>query len=137
MIKKTLYFGNPAYLSLNNKQLVIKLPEVENSVDLPDIVKSKSVRTIPIEDIGIVVLDHQRITITQALIAALLDNNVAFITCNEKRMPTGLLLPLQGHSVYNERFRNQLDASLPLKKQLWQQVLILHPVLKFLAHKMV
>ena len=123
MIKKTLYFGNPAYLSLNNKQLVIKLPEVENSVDLPDIVKSKSVRTIPIEDIGIVVLDHQRITITQALIAALLDNNVAFITCNEKRMPTGLLLPLQGHSVYNERFRNQLDASLPLKKQLWQQTI--------------
>lgn len=123
MIKKTLYFGNPAYLSLTNKQLVIKLPEVENSDDLPDIIKSKTVRTIPIEDIGVVVLDNQRITITQAAIAALLDNNAAFITCDSKRMPTGLLLPLQGHTVYNERFRNQLEASQPLKKQLWQQTI--------------
>lgn len=123
MIKKTLYFGNPAYLSLNNKQLVIKLPEVESQDDLPDIIKSQSVRTIPIEDIGIVVLDHQRITITQGVIAALLANNVAFITCDEKRMPTGLLLPLQGNTLYNERFRNQIEASLPLKKQLWQQTI--------------
>lgn len=123
MIKKTLYFGNPAYLSLTNKQLVIKLPEVEKEDDLPDIIKWESVRTIPIEDIGIVVLDHRQITITQAVIAALLDNNAAFITCDEKRMPTGMLLPLQGHTVYNERFRNQLDASQPLKKQLWQQTI--------------
>ena len=28
MIKRTLYFGNPAYLSLRNQQLVIKMPEV-------------------------------------------------------------------------------------------------------------
>ncbi len=123
MIKKTLYFGNPAYLSLANKQLVIKIPEVENADALPEIIKHKSVRTIPIEDIGIVVLDHQQITITQALIAALLDNNAAFITCNDTRMPTGLLLPLQGHTVYNERFRNQLEASQPLRKQLWQQTI--------------
>ena len=123
MIKKTLYFGNPAYLSLTNKQLVIKLPEVETSDDLPDIIKSQSVRTIPIEDIGIVVLDHPRITITEGVIAALLANSTALITCNEKRMPTGLLMPLHGNTLYNERFRNQLDASLPLKKQLWQKTI--------------
>lgn len=123
MIKKTLYFGNPAYLSLTNKQLVIKLPEVETADDLPDIIKSQSVRTIPIEDIGIVVLDHPRITITEGVIAALLANSTALITCNEKRMPTGLLMPLHGNTLYNERFRNQLDASLPLKKQLWQQTI--------------
>lgn len=123
MIKKTLYFGNPAYLSLSNHQLVVKFPEIENAVNMPDIIKSNSTRTIPIEDIGIVILDHPRITITQAVIASLLENNVAFITCNEKRMPTGMLLPLQGHTVYNERFRNQLEASLPLKKQLWQQTI--------------
>jgi CRISPR-associated protein Cas1 len=99
------------------------LPEVENAVDLPDIIKWKAVRTIPIEDIGIVVLDHKQITVTQAVIAALLDNKAAFITCDDKRMPTGMMLPLQGHTVYNERFRNQLDASQPLKKQLWQQTI--------------
>ena len=122
MIKKTLYFGNPAYLSLTNKQLVVKLPEVEENADnIPEPIRKESVRTIPIEDIGIMILDHQRITITQGLIAALLDNNTALISCSDKRMPTGMLLPLQGNTVYSERFRQQIDASIPLKKQLWQQ----------------
>lgn len=121
MIKKTLYFGNPAYLSLCNKQLVIKLPEVEKNEELPEVIKKSAVKTIPIEDIGVMILDHKQITITQALVAALLDNTVALITCNDKRMPTGMLLPLQGCTTQNERFRNQIEASLPLKKQLWQQ----------------
>lgn len=121
MIKKTLYFGNPAYLSLSNKQLVVKLPEIEKNKDLPEAIKKASGKTIPIEDIGVVILDHKQITITQALIAALLDNTVALITCNDKRMPTGMLLPLQGNTIQNERFRKQIEASLPLKKQLWQQ----------------
>ena len=121
MIKKTLYFGNPAYLSLRNKQLVIRLPEIEKSKGLPDIIKKESVRTIPIEDIGMVVLDNREITITERVIAALLDNTAAVITCNEKRMPTGLLLPLEGNTLQNERFRSQIEASVPLKKQLWQQ----------------
>ena len=120
MIKKTLYFGNPAYLSLRNGQLVIKLPEVEKNIDV-EALRAKLIKTIPIEDIGVVVLDNKEITITQALIAALLDNKVALITCDDKRMPTGLLLPLHGNAVFNERFRNQLDSSLPLRKQLWQQ----------------
>ena len=121
MIKKTLYFGNPTYLSLSNKQLVIKLPEVEKNEGLAEIIKSSAVKTIPIEDIGVVILDHKQITITQALIAALLDNTVALVTCNDKRMPTGMLLPLQGCTTQNERFRKQIEASQPLKKQLWQQ----------------
>lgn len=122
MIKKTLYFGNPAYLSLTNKQLVVKQPEVEENADnIPEPIRKESVRTIPIEDIGIMILDHQRITITQGLIAALLDNNTALISCSDKRMPTGMLLPLQGNTVYSERFRQQIEASVPLKKQLWQQ----------------
>ena len=72
MIKKTLYFGNPAYLSLKDKQLIIKLPEVEKS-NLTDDFKMNSVRSIPIEDIGIIILDHQQITITQGVMAALLN----------------------------------------------------------------
>ena len=113
MIKKTLYFGNPAYLSLSNSQLVIKLPEVEKSPNLPESLKKAAISTIPIEDIGVVILDHKQITITQALIAALLDNTVALITCNDKRMPTGMFLPLQGNTTQNERFRKQIEASLP------------------------
>ena len=120
MIKKTLYFGNPAYLSLRNKQLVIRLPEVESG-SMPDEMKREAITTVPIEDIGVVVLDNKQITITQGLVAALLQNTTALITCDDRRMPTGLFLPLQGNTVQNERFRSQLEASQPLRKQLWQQ----------------
>lgn len=121
MIKRTLCFSNPAYLSLKNEQLVIKLPQVEKNDDLPDSFKEHSVHTIPVEDIGVVVLDHKQVTITQALMEALLENNCAVITCDKSHLPLGLLLPLRGNTTQNERFRFQLDASLPLKKQLWQQ----------------
>ncbi len=121
MIKRTLYFGNPSYLSLKNDQLVLKLPEVEKNATLPDAFKQSNVRTIPIEDIGVVVLDHKQITITQALLAKLLENNCAVITCDDRHLPTGLLLPLEGNTLQSERFNDQIDASLPLKKQLWQQ----------------
>ena len=96
MIKKTLCFSNPAYLSLQNAQLAIRLPEVETCDDLPDSFKKQSERTIPIEDIGVVLLDNKRITITSSALEALIENNCAVITCDSKNMPIGLLLPLCG-----------------------------------------
>lgn len=121
MIKKTLYFGNPAYLSLRHAQLVIQIPDVEANDTLTPEFKKMNERTIPIEDIGMVVLDNKRITITSGVIECLLENNCALITCDSRSMPIGLMLPLEGNTLQSERFRNQIDASLPLKKQLWQQ----------------
>ncbi len=123
MIKKTLYFGNPAYLSLKNNQLVIKLPEIEKNETLPEFFKRGNEITKPIEDIGVVVLDNKQITITSGLLEALLENNSAVITCDSRSMPVGLMLPLHGNTTQNERFRHQLEASLPLRKQLWQQTI--------------
>lgn len=117
MIKRTLYFGNPAYLSLKLQQMVITSPSKEVEAGKGE------VRTIPVEDIGIVILDHKQITITQGLMEQLIDNNCAIITCGSNHLPVGLMLPLYGNTVQNERFRNQIDASLPLKKQLWQQTI--------------
>lgn len=123
MIKQSLYFGNPAYLSLKLQQLVIRKPEKNG--DLPDfdadMSRSSIVKTIPIEDIALVILDCNQITVTQGLLSALLDNNCAVVTCDRSHMPTGLLLPLYGNKVQSERYREQVEASLPLKKQLWQQ----------------
>jgi CRISPR-associated protein Cas1 len=121
MIKKTLYFGNPTYLSLKNAQLVIKLPEVENNNTLPNSFKTESVRTIPVEDIGVVVLDNKQITFTSGLMEMLLENNCAVITCDSRSMPQGLLLPLEQNTTQSERFTAQIKTSIPLKKQLWQQ----------------
>jgi CRISPR-associated protein Cas1 len=124
MIKKTLYFGNPAYLSLKNSQLVVKLPEVEKNDTLPESFKADAVRTIPIEDIGVIVIDNKQITFTSGLMEALLDNNCAVITCDSRSMPQGLMLPLEKNTTQSERFIDQINASLPLKKQLWQQTVV-------------
>lgn len=113
MIKRTLCFSHPAYLSLRNGQLVVKL---EKHDDEPE-----KQATIPIEDIGVVVFDHRQITITHGVMTALLDNNAAVVTCDNSHMPVGLMLPLEGHTVQQERFQDQLGSSLPLRKQLWQQ----------------
>ena len=113
MIKRTLCFSHPAYLSLRNKQLLVRLERHEDGPEQET--------TIPIEDIGFVVLDHRQITITHGAISALLDNNASVVTCNESHMPVGLMLPLDGHTIQSERFQEQLSASLPLRKQLWQQ----------------
>ena len=113
MIKRTLCFSHPAYLSLRNGQLVVRLDKHDDEPERQ--------ATIPIEDIGIVVLDHRQITITHGVIAALLDNNASVITCDNQHIPVGLMLPLEGHTVQQERFRDQLSSSLPLRKQLWQQ----------------
>lgn len=113
MIKRTLYFGSPAYLCCSNEQLLIERPDDNSSEE-----KLKPV-TIPLEDIGIVILDHSQVTITHHLMHRLLENNCAFITTDDKHMPTGLMLNLNGNTLQQERFDAQIEASLPLKKQLW------------------
>ncbi|GHV35636.1 CRISPR-associated endonuclease Cas1 [Bacteroidia bacterium] len=113
MIKKTLYFGNPAYINLKDGQLVVRTPNLQEGDS----------RSIPIEDIGLMIIDNKQITFTSGVAEALLDNNVALITCNSQRMPQGLMLPLEGNTVQQERFEYQLQAKEPLKKQLWQQTI--------------
>lgn len=112
MIKRTLYFGNPAYLKTNNNQLVIEMHD------------SGETKSAPIEDIGLLILDHQQITITQALMAKLLANNTAVITCDDTHHPTGMMFNLDGHTLQSQKFQMQVEASVPLKKQLWQQTVI-------------
>jgi len=111
MIKRTLYFGNPAYLKTKNEQLVVEMPDTGET------------KSVPIEDVGIIILDHQQITITQAVMAKLLENNTALITCNQKHHPVGLQLCLDGHTLQSQKFKAHIAASAPLKKQLWQQTI--------------
>jgi len=113
MIKRTLVFENPVYLSQKLEQLVVKYQD-EN---LPS-------KSVPIEDIGIVVLEHSQITVSHSLLNKLIDNNVAIITCNSQHLPSGMFLPLNAHSAQSERIKYQIKASVPLKKNLWQQTVI-------------
>jgi CRISPR-associated protein Cas1 len=110
MIKRTLYFGNPAYM--HKELLQLKVLKTEDN---------SALASIPIEDIGVVILDNPQITLTHSLMGALLENNVAIISCDARHMPVGLLLPLAGNSIQTERFREQIAATEPLKKNLWAQ----------------
>lgn len=111
MIKRTLYFGNPASLRLQDKQLSITTKTDTDSRNV----------LVPVEDIGMIVIDDSQITLSSGLLQALQENNVGMITCDYRHMPQSLLLPIEGHSTQQERYENQLNASEPLKKQLWAQ----------------
>ncbi len=115
MIKQTLYFSNPAYLSLASEQLVIK-----TILDGGE----QQEQTRPIEDIAMIILDHAQITLTQKLLAFLTQNNVAIVSCDDKHHPIGLMLPLDTHTLQSQRFQAQIDASQALKKNLWQQTIV-------------
>lgn len=110
MIRQTIYFGRPVKISIKNKQIKITEQSDEPKEQI-----------IPIEDIGFVVLDHPQITITQGAIVHLMNQNAVIISCNEKYMPHALMLPFEGNDVMQMRVHLQVNASEPLKKNLWMQ----------------
>lgn len=109
MIKRTVYVGNPAYLRLKHRQLEI--------VKAHDEVAGR----IPVEDIAIVLLDNPQITITNALLSFLQMHNIVVITCDSSHLPLGFMLPCYGHTEHSAHLKSQIQASEPLKKQLWKQ----------------
>jgi CRISP-associated protein Cas1 len=121
MIKRTLYFGNPAYLSMRQNQLELRIPSLEKNKDIPEGMKREAVKSIPIEDIGLVILDNKQITITHGLCEKLIENNTSVLWCDSSHHPTGMLLPLSNNATQSEKLKYQLEASEPLKKQLWRQ----------------
>ena len=110
MITRSIYIGNPAYLKLRDEQMYILCPETK-------IVKGK----VPVEDLGLLMLDHFQITLSHQLIQKMIGNNVVVISCDAHHLPHGIMLPLYGHTEYSMRVKDQLEASEPLKKQLWKQ----------------
>lgn len=114
MIKRTLYFGNPCSLRKKDNQLQISYP-VENE---------KGDTTIPIEDVGLVILDNTQIVLSNALLMALNENNSAIISCDTSHLPYGLMLPMFSHHTFTEKLQAQIDASQPVMKNLWQQTVI-------------
>lgn len=111
MLKRTLLFSNPYHLSTRNKQLQVVEKE------------TGELKTVPIEDIGHIVFEHPHITFTQSVMQLMAENNTAVIFCDDKFHPSSMLLHLDTHYTQTERFRHQVNASEPLKKQLWMQTI--------------
>ena len=111
MLKRTLVFSNPMSLSLKNCQLVLAFK------DDPD-----NKMTIPIEDIGVVIIENQQVSITIPLMNALVEGNVQVVVCNDRGMPSAMLQSFEGNNLQGENLRNQMDAGEVMKKQLWKQI---------------
>lgn len=110
MLKKTILIENKSSISAKNLQLIIKSEIRESS--------------IPIEEIGFLVLDHPETYLSIPAMNLLVENNTALIICSTNHLPNGMFLNLNSHHIQQEIFKNQIEASLPLKKQLWQQTII-------------
>ena len=111
MIKQTLMFKTPVSLSLKDKQIVITMKDTDQTV------------TRPIEDIGFVVIENPMVKISVPLLNELVDNNISVIFCDNKQMPKSMLMNLNGNTTLQESYRFQTEASIPLKKQLWKQII--------------
>lgn len=110
MIKRVVEISNPAYLSLKNRQMVVKVEGGETA-------------TVPVEDMGILILNHPGITHSQGLLSACWQNNVGVLLCDEKRLPGAILLPLDGHSLHSKIIAHQARTKEPVKKRLWQEII--------------
>ena len=110
MLKKSILLENKASLTTKNLQLVVKTDTKES--------------TIPIEDIGYIVIDNPEIYLSIPALNLLIDNNTAVIICNTNHLPNGMFLNLNSHHIQQEIFKNQINATVPLKKQLWQQTIV-------------
>tara|TARA_R110002049_G_scaffold308939_1_gene515013 strand:- start:1886 stop:2770 length:885 start_codon:yes stop_codon:yes gene_type:complete len=110
MLKKSLLVENKSSITTKNLQLVIKTESREAS--------------IPIEDIGFIIIDNPEVYISITALNLLVDNNSAVVICGKTHLPNGLFLNLNSHHIQQELFKNQIEASVPLKKQLWQQTVI-------------
>lgn len=110
MIKRTVLVENKTTITTKNLQLVLKSEIRESS--------------IPIEDIGFLVIDNNEIYLSIPAINLLTENNTAIIICNTNHLPNGMFLNLNSHHIQQEIFKNQINATVPLKKQLWQQTIV-------------
>ncbi len=111
MHKRTLYFGNPACLTTKDRQLVIEQKDQEK-------------RTVPIEDLGFIIIDNPGISITQALLTRLSEYKVALINTDERHMPAGLMLPLEGNTIQAEILRDQINLTTSAKRQAWRKLVV-------------
>lgn len=112
MIKRTLIFTECVTLNVHNYRLVIK------SMD-----NDTSDRKIPLEDIDTIIVEHQNSLISNSVFTELLQYNATIITCNQKHMPNGMFLNLDGNTLQSIKFKNQIHLTNEMKGEFWRQTI--------------
>jgi CRISPR-associated protein Cas1 len=80
-------------------------------------------RTFACEDIGVLVLQNPAISLSSALLNSLLESGAVVVICNEKHLPSGLLIPTINHTELVPRLMAQLEAGQPARKQAWKAII--------------
>lgn len=109
MIARTLCFSSLGKLSLKYEQLVWTPADGE-------------VRTIPVEDIGLMILESEKIDVTTAALQFLSEHNVAVVVCDKTHTPAAQLLPYSANTVSSEATEAQLEATDAVQGRLWKLV---------------
>ncbi len=110
MIKRIVDISDQAYLHTKHQQLLIDK-------------QGETVGQISIEDLGVLILQHPAIIITQRVIIACQQNNVAVVFCDERHLPYSVILPVSdGHTLHQKVMRSQVSVKQPVTKRIWKQV---------------
>lgn len=110
MAWRGLHITKPGRLSLADGQIVV-------SQEAGDV-------RVPLEDIGWIILDEPRLTLTTALLSAFAENGVALVNTDARHMPSGLTLPFHRHHRQAAIADLQINLTLPFRKRCWQGIVI-------------
>ncbi len=124
MIKKIVEISKAgAYLSVRYGQLVVKQRPSTGKQSEQQLRAGGEERSIPCEDIGVLLVDHRGTTYTHSVFTELLEKGAVVVLCGGDHHPAGMLLPIESNTLQTERFRQQIEAKEPVKKRLWKQII--------------
>jgi len=110
MIKRIIDISDRAYIHLKNQQLLIDK-------------QGETIGRIPIEDLGVLILQHPAIVLTQQVIIHCQMNKAVIIFCDNKHLPYSIILPIaESHTLHNKILKQQVAVTEPIRKRLWQQI---------------
>ena len=108
-VKRVVDVSSDARLSLTRGQMVIRRP------DEPDAL-------VPVEDLGVLILDNPALTCSQRLLSACAENGAAVLVCDSRHLPSAILSPVAGNSLHTRILSEQISASVPAKKRIWREI---------------
>ncbi|RAX54386.1 hypothetical protein CCY99_03260 [Helicobacter sp. 16-1353] len=126
-----IFISNPAKLSIKSKNLNIKSLESSEaeSLDSLDSQDSKNAKApsdevfIPLDNISSIIVDNPMCIFTHTLLDFLAQKNIVLIVCDDKHLPSGILLSLLNHSKTSLHLRTQIKLNSKTKATLWQEII--------------
>jgi CRISPR-associated protein Cas1 len=109
MLARIVEISSAAYVHVRQGQVLVERDDAETA-------------RVPLDDLGILILDHPAIRLSQALLAACSANSVVIVASDSKHLPTSLTVPTNANTLHGRYVSLQAAMSLPTRKRIWQTV---------------